>query len=42
MYILTRFSPSTVYTSKRVYDNIYVVFILSKINFLNMECLTEA
>lgn len=41
MYILTHFSPSMVYSSKHVYDNIYAVFNLPKINFYNVECLEQ-
>ena len=41
MYILTHFSPSMVYGSKHVYDNIYAVSNLSKINFYNVECLEQ-
>lgn len=41
MYILTQFSPSMVYTSKHVYDNIYAVLNLSKNKFLKYGMLNR-
>lgn len=42
MYILTQFSPSMVYRSKHVYDNIYAVFNLSKIKILKRGMLNRS
>lgn len=41
MYILTQFSPSMVYTSKHVHDNIYAVLNLSKNKFLKYGMLNR-